>query len=143
MSVEQNIAVVRQFFAAFDAGDLEGCAAVFSPNAVVYMSGAPGPLNSEGFKQFGATFLTAFPGGYHAIEDMIAVNDKVVTRAVYQGVNTGDLMGIPPTGKQVAVTTMVIDRLADGEIVESWRLFDQLGMMQQLGLAPMPEQGGR
>ena len=51
-------------------------------------------------------------------------------------------MGIPPTGKFVTVSEIIIDWLTDGKIVESWRLFDQMGMMQQLGVIPVPEQSG-
>jgi steroid delta-isomerase-like uncharacterized protein len=142
MSAEQNKVVVRRFFEAFDAGDLDGAAAVFAPNAVVHNSGAPDPLNLEGFRQLGRVFLTAFPGGKHTIEDMIVAEDKVVTRVIYRGVHTGDLMGLPPTGKQVTVPAMTIDCLANGKIVETWRLFDQLAMMQQLGVIPAPEQAG-
>jgi predicted ester cyclase len=50
------------------------------------------------------------------------------------------MMGIPPTAKPVTVSAMIIDQLTDGKIVESWRLFDQMGMMQQLGLVPTPGQ---
>jgi predicted ester cyclase len=52
------------------------------------------------------------------------------------------MMGIPPTGKSVAMSEIIIDRVADGQIVESWRLFDQMAMMQQLGLIPVPDQAG-
>jgi steroid delta-isomerase-like uncharacterized protein len=140
MSTEQNKAVVRRFFEAFDVGDLDSAAAVFAPNVVVHNSGAPDPLNLEGFRQLGGVFLTAFPTGKHTIEDMIGEGDKVVTRATYRATHTGDLMGIPPTGKQVTVSAMTIDYIANGKIVETWRLFDQLTMMQQLGVIPTPEQ---
>jgi len=139
MSTEANKALVRRFFEAFNAGDLDGVAALFAPHAVVHNSGAPDPLNLEGFKQLAAVFLAAFPGGEHSIEDMIVEGDKVVTRITYRGTHTGDLMGIPPTGKQVATSAMTIDHIANGKIVETWRLFDQLGMMQQLGVIPAPE----
>jgi predicted ester cyclase len=49
-------------------------------------------------------------------------------------------MGMPPTGRQVAVPAMIVDQIANGKIVETWRLFDQMGMMQQLGVIPAPEQ---
>jgi steroid delta-isomerase-like uncharacterized protein len=140
MSTEQNKATVRRFNEAFSAGDLDGASAVFAPNAVVHNSGAPDPLNLEGFKQFGGVFLTAFPGGQLTIDELIADENKVVSRVTYRGTHTGDLMGIPPTGKSVAMSEIIIDRLADGKIVESWRLFDQMAMMQQLGLIPAPEQ---
>jgi steroid delta-isomerase-like uncharacterized protein len=139
MSTEENKAAVRRFNEAFNAGDLDGAIAVFAPNAVVHNSGAPDPLNLEGFKQFGGVFLAAFPGGKLTIEDMISAGDKVVARVTYRGAHTGDLMGISPTGKQVTVSAMTIDQFANGKIVETWRLFDQLGMLQQLGVLPGPE----
>jgi predicted ester cyclase len=45
-------------------------------------------------------------------------------------------MGIPPTGKQVKVSGITIDRLEGGKIVEEWGSFDQLGMLQQIGVIP-------
>jgi predicted ester cyclase len=47
-------------------------------------------------------------------------------------------MGIPATGKQIAIAAVAIDRLAGGKIVEEWTVFDSLGMLQQLGVAPLP-----
>jgi predicted ester cyclase len=55
---------------------------------------------------------------------------------------SGNYMGIPATGKSVTMSEIIIDRLADGKIVESWRLFDQMGMMQQMGVIPAPGQAG-
>ena len=140
MSTEANKAIVRRFFDAFNVSDLDGIAAVCAPHIVVHNSGAPDPLNLEGFRQLAAVFLAAFPGGQHSIDEMIGEGDKVVTRITYRGAHTGDLMGIPPTGKHVAVSAMTIDQIANGKIVETWRLFDQMSMMQQLGVIPMPEQ---
>lgn len=133
---EQNKSLVRRFNEAFNAGDLDEAVAGFAPNAVIHNTGAPDPLNVEGFKQFGGVFQTAFPDGKLTIEDLIVEGDKVVSRVTYRGTHTGDMMGIPPTGKLVTVSAMIIDQFAVEKIVESWRLFDQMGMMQQLGLAP-------
>jgi predicted ester cyclase len=36
------------------------------------------------------------------------------------------------------MSAIIIDQFAEGKIVESWRIFDQMGMMQQLGLVPAP-----
>jgi steroid delta-isomerase-like uncharacterized protein len=134
MSTEANKALVCRFVEAFNTGDLDGVAAAFAPDAVVHNSGAPDPLNLEGFRQLAAVFLAAFPDGKHTIDDMIVEGDKVVTRITYRGAHTGDLMGIPPTGKHVTTSAMTIDQIAGGKIVETWRLFDQMGMMQQLGV---------
>ncbi len=96
----------------------------------------PPPMTVEDFKQFARVFMSAFPGGTSTIEDMIVAGDKVVSRVTYRATHTADLMGIPPTGKSVTVSLMTIDQFADGKIVESWRLFDQMAMMQQLGVIP-------
>lgn len=86
--------------------------------------------------------LSAFSGTSSTVEDVIAEGDKVVTRITFRGTHTGDMMGIPPTGRSVTVDETIIDQFADGRIVESWRLFDQMAMMQQLGLIPTPGSGG-
>ena len=138
MSTESNKAVVQRFREALDAGDLDGAIAVFAPDAVVHMSGAPQPLTMEEFKQLGKLLVSAFTGGTSTVEDMIAEGDKVVSRLTFRGTHTGDMMGIPATGKSVMMSEIIIDRLADGKIVESWRLFDQMAMMQQLGVIPTP-----
>jgi len=48
-------------------------------------------------------------------------------------------MGLPPTGKQLAVSAIITERFRDDQAVEHWSLFDSLGMMQQLGLVPPPQ----
>jgi predicted ester cyclase len=51
-------------------------------------------------------------------------------------------MGIPATGKLVTVTGTDIFRIAGGKIVELWQHWDQLGLLQQLGVIPTPGQQG-
>ena len=142
MSTESNKAAVRRFRDALNSGDLDGAVAIFAPNAAVHVTGAPDPLTVEGFKEFGRVILSAFPGGTSTVEDVIAEGNKVVSRITYRGTHTRDMMGIPPTGKSVTVSETIIDQFADGKIVESWRLFDQMAMMQQLGVIPAPGQSG-
>ena len=72
------------------------------------------------------------------MEDQIADGDKVASRWIARGTNTGAFMGMPPTGKQVTIAGMLIVRVAGGKMVESWVNFDALGMLQQLGVVPAP-----
>jgi len=62
----------------------------------------------------------------------------VTVRFTFTGTQQGALMGIPPTGKLVRVTAILIARLVNGKFVEGWITFDALGMLQQLGLVPAP-----
>jgi SnoaL-like polyketide cyclase len=86
--------------------------------------------------------------GYHLnssftiIEDQIAEGDTVVTRWTGTGTHQGDLLGMAPTGKPAKVMGIWIHRLAGGKIVESWNVWDTLGMLQQLGVIPAPGSAG-
>jgi C-1 hydroxylase len=83
-------------------------------------------------------FRRAFPDGRMTIEDMVAEGDRVATRKTFRGTHRGELMGIPPSGKAVAIGLMDFVRLVDGKVVESWNAADDLGLLQQLGvLAPI------
>ena len=84
-------------------------------------------------------YRNAFPDLHFTIDEQIAEGDKVVTRWTAHGTNKGELLGMPATDKSTTVTGIAVDRIANGKIAESWGIFDQFGMMQQLGVIPMPE----
>jgi steroid delta-isomerase-like uncharacterized protein len=90
----------------------------------------------------GKMFWGAFSDSHYTIEDQVGEGDKVATRMTWRATHTGDFQGLPPTGKQIAVSGITITRIKDGKIVEHWPSIDQLGMMQQLGVIPAPAQGG-
>jgi predicted ester cyclase len=77
-------------------------------------------------------FQQVFPDYTLEAHDFIAEGDKVVLRATVHGVHRGELMGIAPTGRQIAIPLIIIYRLDGGRIVEHWMQADQAGMMQQL-----------
>lgn len=103
-------------------------------------SGPPGgwPRGPQGFYAVTGAYRGAFPDLHFTIEAQVAEGNRVVTRWSASGTNTGSLGGMPPTGKSVVVSGISIERVADGKIAESWVNFDQLGMLQQLGVIPMP-----
>ena len=101
------------------------------------------PTGPEGAKQFVTMYLNAFPDVHFTIDEQIAEGDKVVTRWTAHGTHKGELVGIPATGKSSTVTGINVERIVNGKIVESWGIFDQFGMMQQLGVIPVPELAGK
>jgi steroid delta-isomerase-like uncharacterized protein len=139
---EANKALARRFY---EQGWNQSNMAIFdellAPNHVLHDPGFPEAIRGlEGFKQYYASYGSAFPGNQLTVEDYIAEGDTVVSRWTGRGTHKGDLMGIAPTGKQVTVTGISIQRIANGKIVEEWSNYDMLGMLQQLGVAPMPGQ---
>jgi predicted ester cyclase len=78
--------------------------------------------------------LQAFPDLQITVEDMVAEGDKVAVRWRLRATHQGEFMGIPPTGNQVTMTGIDINRLEGGRLVERWGNEDMLGLLQQLGV---------
>jgi len=98
--------------------------------------GANPPMPLAGHQQFAAMFYAAFPDIHHVIEETVAEPDRVAVRFTLHGTHTGDFMGLPATGRTVAVPAIAILRVAAGKVTELHAVFDQAGMMRQLGGAP-------
>ena len=139
---EANKAISRRFIEeAFTKGNLAVLDEIVAPGHTNSGPGSiPGlPPGPEGSKQIVSVYRNAFPDLKLTVNDVIAEGDKVVTRWTGTGTHKGELPGgIPATGKTSTVTGMGIDRIVNGKIVESWGIFDQLGMLTQLGLVPPP-----
>ncbi len=93
----------------------------------------------EGVRESMQTYTTAFPDTKIVIEREIAEGDYVVQYLRTSGTHTGPLFNIPATGKKTNVTGVIISKFQGGKVVETWSLWDQLSLMQQLGVVPMPE----
>jgi predicted ester cyclase len=138
MLTEQNKALVIQFYKAFDDRKMEQALELLSPNFVAHLAGVPELLDREEFKQFGMSFYLAFSQGRHVFDEVIVSDNKVVTCGTFTATHLGEFQGLPPTGKQVRLSIMHIDRVEDGKIVEHWGQGDALGLMQQLGIIFFP-----
>jgi predicted ester cyclase len=119
--IEENKALIRQYLAALSGKD--------KPESIVNIY-----VSDEKLKQHIKLFESAFPRYKLIIEDMIAEGDKVAVRATFWGIHRGEFMGIQPTSKEVTISGMLIYRIANGKIVEYWMNFDNLRLMEQLGV---------
>lgn len=91
----------------------------------------------QGFPSTGAYLRAAFPDRVDVIEEVIAEGDRVAMLFRITGTHSGNLYGIPPTGKKVNVLEAAILRIAGGRVTEGWFMADEAGLLKQLG-APMP-----
>ncbi|HUF52919.1 MAG TPA: ester cyclase [Dehalococcoidia bacterium] len=129
--MEENKTIVRRMLEAMDRGEFEIFDEVLSPDLVVHFPGAR--LDREQTEEMSRSFYAAFPDLNHTVEDLLAVDDKVVLRATDRGTHRGDFQGISATGREVEFGVIAIYRIVDGRIVEIWEEGDLLGLMQQLG----------
>jgi steroid delta-isomerase-like uncharacterized protein len=134
----QNKALARRILEeAFNVGNLGVMDEVLTTGFVNHDVAFPEPeIGIEAAKGNAAGYRDAFPDIRMTIEEQVADDDRVVTRWTARGTHHGELFGITPTGKQVTVTGITIDRVESGRIAESWTNWDALGLMQQLGAVP-------
>jgi len=137
MLTEQNKTLVLQFYKAFDDRNIDQALALLAPNFIAHMAGMP-TLDGDGFKQFGMSFYLAFSQGQHIFDQVVVADDKVVTCGTFTATHLGEFQGLPPTGKQISLSIMHIDRVENGKIVEHWGQGDALGLMQQMGIVFLP-----
>lgn len=141
MSLEENKAIARRYFedAPFnpDACD-EIFASRFHFHALVHTEVTPQTVESDpesekaAYKQLAVSW-----GGWHfSIGELIGEGDRVMVRWTSHGVHQGEFNGLPPTGAHTTNSGINIFRIADGQIVEVWDIFDRLWAWQQLGVLP-------
>ncbi len=138
---EENKAIHRRLTEEiFNRHDPDAVERFFSPDYVEHLpSPGQGP-GVEGLKRMLAEeFFPAFPDQHWTTEEQIAEGDKVLSRFTWRGTHRGELAGIPPTNERVEVWAMALDRIADGKVVESRIVMDEVGLLQQLGVMLPPE----
>lgn len=95
----------------------------------------------EEVKQYLSMYVSAFPDLNVTVEDVIAEGDRAVTRWTLRGTHEGEIEEFgPPTGRQVELGGISIQRIEGGKIVEEWERYDNLSVLQQLGLVPEQQQ---
>jgi predicted ester cyclase len=87
-------------------------------------------------REIAVHWRNGFPDYHFDLEDLIAEGDRVVARMPFTGAQTGPVLDIPPTGRNVQVDEIVIFRVVEEKIVEAWEEYDEIGMRRQLGALP-------
>ena len=94
--------------------------------------------DTTGVKEWMSRLFTAMPDVAVTLEDVATEGDKVWARIRIRGTNTGEMMGMPATGKKVDIEAIDIVAVRDGKAYEHWGVTDNAGMMMQLGVMPAP-----
>jgi len=95
---------------------------------------APGQgAGREGVKHRIRALREAFPDVRFVVDEIVAENEVVAVRYRWEGTHSGTFLGIPATGRRVAVRGMDFYRLKNGRVTEHWDNMDELAMLTQLG----------
>jgi predicted ester cyclase len=139
MSLEDNKAISRRYFEeVFSQGKLDVADEIYTPNHINAGPAVfPGlPSGPAGIKMLVTVYRDAFPDVKFTIDEQIAEGDKVVTRWTATGTPKDNASDVPMPDTAKTSTGVTINRFVDRMIAESWAIFDQFGLMQQLGIIP-------
>jgi len=142
MSEQNKMLVRRAYEEVYNQGRLELIDELVTDDFVVHV-GAEDLHGPAALKEYVTMLRGGFPDLHLTIDMQVADGDIVVTRWTGHGTHTGAFQGIPPTGRRGSMTGIDIDRIHDGRTVECWTNTDELGLLQQLGVIPAPEQIAR
>lgn len=135
---DNNETTVRRFVnEVLNKGDYSAMQELIHPD-YVYRSPDQELHGPEALESLLTAYRTGLPDMHTSIDDLVAAGDKVVISISLTGTHTGDLMGIPATGKEISIQGMVCSRLEDGKIIEEQEILDMLGLFQQLGVISLP-----
>jgi hypothetical protein len=141
MTDRDNKSIIRRFIEQglnkLDAALIDE---VYSAEYVGHDPDRPTPRTIADLKQgFGGLLGKIFANPHYSIEHLVAEDDLVVWRWTFHAIHQGEILGIPPTGKELEFGGVNIFRFENGKVVEDWVYRDTVGMMRQLGAIPAPQ----
>ena len=137
MSLEDKALIRRWFEEVWNQGRVEAIDEMLAEHGVIHRLGDDlrGP---SGFKPFHASYRNAFPDVSIHVEDVVSEDGLVAARWSAAGTHRGGGLGFEATGRPVRFHGMTLARVEQGKLVEGWNVFDQLGMLQQIGVVALP-----
>lgn len=96
----------------------------------------PHVADRDDLRQYAIDVARGFPDHAITVLDEIEEGDRLVLRYTFRGTHTGEFAGMPPTGRRVDSTAVIIYRFADGKVAETWWHQDTYAVLQQLGVIP-------
>lgn len=125
---------------AWNHGNLDALDELHSPEYTEHHAPFPDVEGLEAFKQMVAGARTTYPDFHITIHELIFEGEKLAARWSWTGTHLGQTrqLTIPPTGKKITLTGSQILHIEGDKLIEGWQFADDLGLLQQFGLAPQP-----
>lgn len=105
----------------------------FQDDCLLHYGSWTGAMRSEG-KMILGMWLRGFPDFAFEVKDIVVDGNRGAMRLTFTGTQTGEFLGLAPTGKRIQCTESLFVLVRDGKIAEAWEDYDELGMWRQLGL---------
>ena len=135
MSKELNLETMAKLAEAVNTGKFDLFKEAVSTENVDHdpaRGQVPGP---EGYRAIFTELRDAFPDLSVTLETLVADEESIAIAYTLSGTQDGAFMGVAPTGRKMKIRGMQISKFKDGKMIERWGSSDELGMLQQLGVA--------
>ena len=142
-TIDERVAIAREFVAqVFNGRDAERARDYFTAD-IVWHGGALGTVNGvDTIVPILGGFIGALEDIDAVVQDVIASDDLVAVRLVVTGSHTGNLLGVPATGRRIQWDAVDIYRINDdGKISEQWAFEDLAAILSQAGAISLPWAG--
>lgn len=136
MSANQNLKIVKRLYEeVFNKGNLSVCDQILANSIAFEDPAIPSFRGSvEKFKQMETVYRTAFPDKKVNIEEISALDNKVLVRWSVKATHTGKLANIQASNRKIGITGISIFHFNNnGKISEIYQNWDRLGLLEQVG----------
>ena len=143
MPEAENKALFQRYFDEVNKGNFDVVDEIYADDYLHHDPANPDPrpvVGPQGVRDHLVSLSAGFPDVNFHVHEMIADGDEVLVRWTATLTHTGDYFGIPPTNRKAEITGMNWWVARDGKAVEGWVNRDDMGLFQQLGLIPSPEE---
>jgi predicted ester cyclase len=138
---EENKAVMHRFYEEWiHSGNEDVLEEIIASDCPLHFGSMFMGTGPEAFKQTRAMMYSGFPDLRFSVEEIIAEGETIAERLTARGTHQGEFMGAAPTGNRVEFPGVAMVHIREGKIAEFKGMPDMLGLMQQIGAVPAPEQ---
>ena len=128
--------VEAAFEDVWNGGDTDALEGTYAEDCVIHFPGREPLRGREALSEYVTSLHTGFPDLRMTVDRRVSEDDVVVTQLRATGTHEGAHRGLEPTGTEIEISGVLIDRVEDEHIAETWAHLDTLGLMRQLGLVP-------
>lgn len=126
-----NLDVALKFYEVYNAHNLDLLDEILGADYVGHVN-AHDIKGAEAAKGFIGGFIKGIPDANYKVVETLVNENKVITRWICTGTQTGNFFGSEPTGKAIDVTGITIFEIIEGKINQLWNNWDQFTLVQQL-----------
>ena len=129
--MQQNEAALIRAVEAWNSGDVDSYMELYAENIKLH-AGAYDFPDKKAVESMYKGFHAATSGLRLDIHETLGDGGRLAMRYTVTGIHTGELMGIPPSGREISMTGITIMHFEDGRVVERWDSDDSAEVLSRL-----------